>query len=158
MGNRGLGLLEKFNIIIDYKNKKLILINGNDYPPEYNIATWPKINFLMEGNIVTPIKFGDKTENLLWDTGAPFNFIKPEFKITGEIKSCTETDISEFGSNCKKIFSNIVINDYHLGKHMFYIISMKGLPAEGVIGAPFFKNHIVYINFSQKILAVKEDE
>lgn len=155
----GLGIVTKFNMIIDYKNRKLILIKGNNYPSHYNIDSWQKIPFTMNGNIVTNVKFGNKQIKLLLDTGVQFNLIKPIPKVSGDIRPCPKNiaDILGMDANhCKEITANVTKDKSRLNKMTFYITSLQGLPVDGVIGEPFFKNHIVYINFSKKILAVSD--
>ncbi len=155
----GLSMVTKFNMIIDYKNRKLILIKGNNYPSHYNIDSWQKIPFTMNGNIVTDVKFGNKQIKLLLDTGVQFNLIKPISKISGDIRTCSKNIADILGmdvNHCKEITANLTKNTSRFNKMTFYITSLQGLPVDGVIGEPFFKNHMVYINFSKHILAVSD--
>ena len=157
----GLGFVAKFNIIIDYKNAKLILIKGDGFPPGYDIFSWKKIPFTMSrGNVITSanrLNSSKKKLSLLWDTGVPFNFIKPASTTFGEIKSCTKIIVDKPGDNlkeCNEIITTFIMGNYHFKNMNFHIDSMKGLPADGIIGEPFFKTHAVYINFSQRMLAI----
>lgn len=153
----GLGLVNQFNVIIDYKNAKLILINGDAYPPGYHIDSWRKISFVMDENIITSSQINNKTIHLLWDTGAPYNWINPN-KISGENILCPQSVIDELhvdSTHCNGIKTTLMMSNHPFKNNIFYINLMKGLPADGVIGEPFFKKHIVYINFTKKTLAIK---
>jgi len=137
----GLGLISHFNVIIDYQHEKLILIKNDHCPDEYSLRAWKQIHFIFNKNIFTPVRLNDKKNNrliLLWDTGAPFNFIK-----SGILNQSGIVDL--------------IIDDQSLNHVMFTIQSMEGLPADGVVGAPFFRDHIVYIDFDKKILGIKDD-
>lgn len=154
----GLGFVGKYSIIIDYKHAKLILINGHGYPPGYAVGSWQKIHFMLDGNVITDAKANGKEIKLLWDTGARFNMIKTTVKIPGETTRCLETVITELGLDrniCKGTIINMMIDSHYFGKEIFYTRPMQGVPVDGIIGEPFFKTHMVYINFAERIIAIK---
>ena len=156
----GVSLAAKFNVIIDYKNAKLILIKGNGYPPGYDVSQWQQFPFIMTGNVITAAKLGNKKINLLWDTGSQYNLIRPSTIKANKIKNCsqaTASDIAVNANDCHKITATLTIGKHRFKNMTFYITPMKGLPADGIIGASFFESHTVYINFSRRIMAVKLD-
>ncbi len=156
----GLGLISKYNVIVDYKNKKLILIQGNFILSEYDIHSWLHIPFIFNGNIITRLANENNKINLLWDTGAPINLIQSKVKLFGEIKPCSKDAIYQLEmsqNKCTGIITNIAINNQSIKNIVFYPYPLKGLPADGIIGEPLFKNHIVYINFSTRLLSISNE-
>lgn len=159
IGVVGLNLMARFNIIIDYKKSRIILIKGNDYPPNYNVNAWPKIPFLLEDNIITTARVGFKTIKLLWDTGAILSFIKPTVKLPGKVKTCSKK-VTTYLNNCRKIYiEDFRMGNTNFGNIIFYAHSMPGLPinVDGLLGRNFFETHVIYINFTKKFLAISPD-
>lgn len=113
---------------------------------------------MKDDSLVTSTKVGNKSLTFLWDTGAPLSVVQPAAKISGEVRDCSKTVLFKLASNpkdCKAITTNVMMNGYDFGHVTFYVYNMPGLPADGIIGDDFFKNHLVYIDFSKRILTIK---
>ncbi len=156
----GLSILSQYNLIINFRDKKVFLIKGNTYPPGYDIDTWKKIPFSMTyGNVVANARIHDKKITLIWDTDAPLSLIKPSIKIAGKVTTCSKSVLFKLATTpttCKAITTQFIMGKHTFGPLSFYTYPMPGLPTDGVIGDNFFNDYIVYINFSKKMMAIKK--
>ena len=112
----------------------------------------------MHGNIITDAILNGKAIKLLRDTGARFNTINTNMRIPGETTHCPKVVIAELGVDptiCKGRITKMTIEGHHFGKGIFYTRTMQGVPTDAILGAPFFKTHVIYINFAEKIIGIK---
>src|SRR5262245_32856590 len=72
----GFDLISTFNVIIDFPGAKVVLMAGNDRPRVYDLDTWPRVPFTVNGHMITLARIGDKSVSLLWDTGTPLSSLK----------------------------------------------------------------------------------
>jgi hypothetical protein len=157
-GSLGFDLIAKFNVVIDFRNLKIFLIKGTGYPPGYDIDAWPKVPFTADGRMITDATVNDKVIRLLWDTATPASSIKTTTKISGNVQSCSETILFKLATNssiCKKITTtNFVIGGHDFGSMVFHTRSMPGLPVDGMVGDDFFEDHVVYLDFARRMVAI----
>jgi len=152
------------NILIDYKAQKLYIIRGEGHPPGYStnehMHSWHKTKFFPP-NITTHAQLNSTEVKLLWDTGAQFHYIKKGL-IQGKKSPCSQLVASELGlprTKCYGIETDLMIPEAsgklsHIGPAVFYPYDLSSiLEIDGILSAPFFKEHVVYINFSEKTVS-----
>ncbi len=154
----GFDLIAQFNVIIDFSNSVVILVRGHDYPPGYDVGSWPKVPFIVSGHMITAANVNGKDISLIWDTGTPVSSIKLQTIISGDVKKCSKIVLFKVAAGpdtCKEITANeFIMADHNFGPMIFYTRSMPGLPVDGMIGDDFFKTHIVYLDFVDKTVAI----
>ncbi len=154
----GFDLIARFNLVIDFSKSAVILVRGNNYPPGYDIGSWPKVPFAVNGHMIASAKVNDKTISLIWDTGTPVSSLKLQTIISGDVASCSKTILFKIAADpntCKAIAAaEFIMGERDFGPMTFYTRSMPALPADGMIGDDFFRTHIVYIDFFDKTVAI----
>lgn len=74
----GLALLKEFNVLVDYKERKVELFRNDIYPKQDNIAAWQKIPFIVseDGILVKGTIQGGDRELIVADESIPhLNFV-----------------------------------------------------------------------------------
>lgn len=154
-GVLGLKLLAKFNILIDFPQSKLTLIQPNSHPAHYNVTDWVPIPF--QENLATQLKLNGKPLNLDWDTGSVPSIMKREVAANFKQVRCPlSTSYGE--KNCLRVKTTSFTNttDNRLPNTWFMIQDIpKSAPFDGLIGSNFFRENVVYIDFDQHKIFVK---
>lgn len=158
----GFNLIARFNVVIDFSHSVVILVRGNGHPPGYDVGSWPKAPFIIDGHMITRAHVNGKAISLIWDTGTPVSSIKQQTIISGDVKKCSKTVLFKVAARpdtCREIAApEFIMGDRNFGPMTFYTRSMPGLPVDGMIGDDFFKAHVVYIDFANKTVAITNAE
>ena len=153
----GLALLSQFNLLLDYKHSKAILVKFGYEPFQYYVDKWIPIQSTQ--NLTTHLKINDKSVILLWDTGAnPSNIRKEtvhDFKKIPcshnrryDSESCLRVEIKSFTTDSNK----------KLPPTWFLIMKIPSYaPFDGLVGSNFYRNNLVYFDFLNHYIYVKTD-
>ena len=151
----GLKLFINKAIIIDYPNKKLVVMDKK-YPTEYDIDNWQELKYKIDSygiSIYASID-GGEVKRFLLDTGANISIIKPS--SIGDSKVKNDCDIVFNNKPCSYIKSNnFAIKDIDLEDISFYLYDFKGFEPDGILGYGFLANKIIYIDFDKRVIRIK---
>ncbi|EKE01545.1 MAG: hypothetical protein ACD_21C00106G0005 [uncultured bacterium] len=147
----GLELLRQFNVLVDYKASRVVLMKPGEYPHQYDIKSWMKIPFSNKYGITTIAKINGVDVTLVWDTGANNSIMKSTVKIPAKKKSCAYKE----NPSCQYFeTTTFMLGDNQLPKTEFFIQKSE-IPFDGLIGSSFFKEHQVFFDFKNNLLFVK---
>ncbi|HTF57903.1 MAG TPA: hypothetical protein VK661_11790 [Planctomycetota bacterium] len=148
-GYLGLGLLQRFNLIIDYPARELVLLWPNVAPPAaYAVEEWPSTEFASGVNgVVATVEIDGSKRRLVWDTGASHCVLK-----TGLQGSAPVRKEGDYSVCTLKAFD---VGGHDFGPVDFVLLDFKQPPADGFIGYPFFGKHAVFVDFRNHRLAVR---
>jgi hypothetical protein len=142
----GLKFLKQFNILLDYKNKKIILNQQKSYPDNFDAAKCNKIKFSYAKGILASMNVENKNVTLLLDTGSTLSFLKPDkFCKTGKH---TNENCNYINVKLKKVGSN-----KYIGSEKFYLTNFP-VPFDGILGATFIQNNLTFIDTYNKSLYI----
>ncbi|HEY3226125.1 MAG TPA: hypothetical protein VGK61_03895 [Planctomycetota bacterium] len=148
-GYLGLGLLQRFNLIIDYPARELVLLWPDVSPPaEYRVEEWPSTEFAAGVNgVVATVEIDGSRRRLVWDTGASHCILK-----SGLQGSALVGKEGQYSVCTPKSFE---VGGHDFGAVEFVLLEFKQPPADGFIGYPFFGKHAVFVDFRSHRLAVR---
>ncbi len=147
-GSIGWPLLTKNNLLIDLQNSTIILSNDTGKLKEagYNLNELTAVPIeLTSIGIILQAKTDLGTQRFLLDTGSTLNLIEAHLV---ENQKCTleKHGLSLFTT------SFFILNNQDFGRldlHPYPITPTLGI--NGILGIPFLKDHIVYLDFSSKV-------
>ena len=155
-GAIGLGLFDEKAIIIDYPNKKLIVIDRL-IPKDYQVSTWDEVPYkinLYGLNLLAKIDKKNKEKNFILDSGANISIIKS--KSTGDNivdKNCNI--ILKNGVNCGFIQTpQLSISNKNYNPVKLFIYDFNQPLADGILGYEFFADKQIYIDFGKRIMKI----
>ena len=157
VGHLGRGFLQKMNLLLDMESSKLIITNRPKKLKEegYDLRTFKKIPFkLKKKGIVVKVDTDLGKMKFLLDTGFTLTtvheFLYPknleEENRLYDLPWLTSTDFTMNGTN--------------FGSQDLYFLSMtKELNhLDGILGMDFIEKHVIYIDFSKKLLYIRNTE
>jgi len=151
----GLGLLSKFNFLLDYPHAKLILLQPGNKPSNYPIQNWIVIPF--QKNLTTKLKIDNNLLVLSWDTGAVPSIIKRMVAANFHQVMCpAKTSYGDI--NCRRINTTVfsTTTNQELPNTWFMLADIPAAaPFDGLIGSNFFRNNAVYFDFGEDEIYVK---
>jgi len=148
-GYLGLGVLRLFRIVIDYPARKLVLIWPDAATPAaYDVANWPTTSF-ERGNdgVLTRARVDGADRVLVWDTGASHCVLKSGLQ--------GKADVRTSGDQLFVTANSFEVAGLEAGPMDFALLDFKQPKADGFIGFSFFVKHAVYIDFRNRLIAVK---
>jgi hypothetical protein len=142
----GLKFLKEFNMLLDYKNKKIILTKQQSYPANFDLTKCNKTKFNFAKGIVANMNVKNKKVTLLIDTGATLSYLKPDkFCVTGKRSN----------ENCN--YLSATLKDDRLNKDMglekFYLKNFP-IPFDGILGATYIQKNLTFIDTYNKLLYI----
>lgn len=153
MGSLGRPLLEKTNILLDFQNSQMIPCN--------NKQQLQKMGFYLNRMVKVPFEQGEKGIIIInvetdtgilrlgLDTGATITLIRPS---RVQDQKCT-IDARGFCAFTTQKFS--IGNNNFGSKNLFlYDFTPELLDIDGILGMDFLKNHIIYIDYKNKMIYV----
>ena len=155
-GRLGWELFSKINILLDLGNKTLFLCDSTGTLEEqgYPINTFAKTPLLLDRGLleIEVTTFEDPLRCML-DTGASFNF------LNSELKEGETIDQFLWNSEAQTELSLFQISGVDLGPITFHHLPIK-LPIhiEAVLGADFFDDHLVFIDFLEKQVYIRSNK
>ncbi len=151
----GLGLLSKFNLLIDYPNATLTLIKPYNYPSQYNISNWVSLPFVEK--LKTQLKIDGQIATLYWDTGAVPSIIKRPFASSLNLTPCPSR--TSYGqTHCLRAETQN-LETFAGGKLPNTWFMVEDIPSyapfDALIGSNFFHENVVYFDFDNHIIYTK---
>ncbi len=141
----GRDLLQKFNVLIDYKQSKVIFTKLGQYPTGYSVKKWMSVPFTKKTFVINA-KINGSNVNLILDTGANSSIMKSTAKISVEKKSCA----SKNNLTCQYFKTK----SFQIGGHQIlttkFVLQKDNFPFfDGLLGTNFFKKNLVFLDFKQ---------
>jgi len=146
----GLDLLRQFNVLVDYKNSRVILNKLGEYPQQYDIKSWIRVPVSNEYGMTMGVKINGTDAKIVFDTGSNNSIIKATAKILAGKKSCE----SNYEPSCYFETTTFMVGDQPLPKTRF-AIQKDEFPFDGLIGSDFFKAHQVFFDFKNSLIFIK---
>ncbi len=150
-GLLGMRFLSKFNVLLDYPHKRMILVNPISRPIEYDIKNWIAIPYT--GHLLTQLKFNGKPITLSWDTGAVPSVIRKTYATPFSVLPCpSKAPYAKL--NCNSIMSTSFTTEGGQKLPGIWFKLMDNLPErriapfDGLVGTNFYANNLVYFDFS----------
>jgi len=147
----GPGLFLDHKLVIDYQRRELTIISP-EVPIEQQsscrgreIKLMPGSNLDVGALALASTEVGDV--RLVWDTGAPANII---------LKDWTDAASLELPEYEELTVDKLSFGDLNLGPASFYVRDFKIPPFDGLIGYPFFRDHVVCFDIPGNRLLVSE--
>ena len=153
LGSFGRPLLQRFNLLLDFKNSKIIVSN--------NISRLKKSGYEIDKMVKLPLEDSRRitleahtnlgTGKFDLDTGATVNFLKASL-ILNDKRS------KEYPKTKTFTFPKFFIGDRDFGKVTLHLFNSTYDYSEsvGCLGMSFLKEHIVYIDCTNKFVYVGE--
>ncbi|MGE3919693.1 MAG: hypothetical protein AB7F64_01900 [Gammaproteobacteria bacterium] len=154
----GYGLISKFNVLLDYSHSQAIFIKKGIRLKQYYIANW--INVPFHKHLLTDLSLNKNRITLGWDTGAIPSIIKETSVKRLEKSTCTsEETYKDKNSLCivtKNLFA--VLTKQQMPNTWFLLENIPdGVPFDGLIGSNFFRENLVYFDFEDQNIYVKNN-
>lgn len=153
IGNK---ILEKTNLLLDFPNNKVIFIRDVNCKTinHYQIMEWVKVPFEWHSvGMILDVETNLGLEKYLLDTGATHNFIYYE-----HLQEQAPQLYNEQGNQI--ILSKFILGNHDFGQQKF--IKLKNLVTfvneQGVIGVEFLKQHVIFIDYPNKMLYIKNEK
>ncbi len=148
-GYVGLGLLRRFRIVIDYPSRELVFIWPDvSTPAAYDVWNWPTLEFSPETDGVKARAKVEGVERLLvWDTGASHCVLKSGLHGSAPVR--------DEGGHPFITVKSFDVAGLESGPMDFALLAFKQPRADGFVGYPFFAKHAVYVDFKNRLLAVR---
>ncbi|HKS15993.1 MAG TPA: hypothetical protein VJU16_01705 [Planctomycetota bacterium] len=146
-GYIGLGLLQRFNLVIDYPERELVLLWPDVAPPpDYDVPSWPSTEFGAGVNgVISTVVVDGSPRRLVWDTGASHCVLK----------SGLQGAAPKEGKHPVFTAKRFEVGGRDLGPVELVLLDFKQPPADGFIGYSFFAKHAVHVDFRKRRLAVR---
>jgi hypothetical protein len=149
----GRPIFEKFKILLDFKNNRIILSN--------DIKRLKKMGFDISSFLKVPCKMGRTglilnvetdfgKKKLSIDTGATFTFIRN----LKEFKNFQQKHELPFLRTEKFFIENL---NFGFREIFLFDLTPELNEIDGFLGMDFLKNHVMYIDFPNKIVYLKKD-
>lgn len=146
VGSLGRFILRKFNVLLNFPAKKLCI--SNDF------AKLKEEGFSLAEATKVPLEEGRKLALIVQtDLGIKRLLIETTATING--LACSQDSASGTEHGYKIISTKtFLIGDCDLGPVTFYIQPSEG--ADGWIGMDFLENHVIYIDYGNKLAYIKK--
>ena len=148
-GYLGLGILRRFRLVIDFAARRLVLIWPDaPTPAEYDVENWPAVEFAASSDGIVGRAKVDGVERLLvWDTGASHCVLKTGLEGANPVRL--------EGGHPFITAASFEVRGRELGATDFALLPFKQPRADGFVGYPFFVKHAVYVDFTNRIFAIR---
>lgn len=146
----GLNLLRQFNVLVDYKNSRVILNKLGEYPQQYDVKNWIRVPFSNQYGMSISAKINGADAKIVFDTGSNSSIMKSTAKVFAEKKSCESNN----DPSCYFETTTFMVGDKPLPKTKFSI-QQDDFPFDGLIGSDFFKAHQVFFDFKNNLIFIK---
>ncbi len=156
-GAIGLALFANKSIIIDYPNQKLVIIEGNKIPSQYEIKKWLDIPYkisLYGLHLFVNIDKSMIKKNFILDSGANLSIIKPS-SIGNNIISKDCKVKFDLKSECRYVKDSLFkVDDINFNNMSFYLYDFKEPTSDGIIGYNFLYNKQIFIDFEKRKIKI----
>jgi len=156
LGNLGRPLLEKTNLLLDFRNSTMIACSNEKY--------LKKEGFFLDKMVSIPFNGGTKgiiikadtdagTLRLALDTGATVTFVRASCL---KDQKCTKEKRGFLTFTSQKFL--IGNKDFGSTNLFLFDITPELTEIDGILGMDFLKNHVVYIDYKNKVLYFGESK
>ncbi len=154
IGEIGRGLLKKFNLLFDIQKSRMIATNDTEALQKegYSVDSFIKIPFKLDyRGIVLKVKTDLGQLKLILDTGTTLTFLKDSMLPKDGEVSIGYHGLSSINSN------RFAIGGTEFGPQNLTFLKMADKLGElhGLLGMDFIQNHVIYIDFSKKVLYIQ---
>lgn len=153
----GLELFLEKGIILDYPNRKLVIIDRK-MPEEYDCDNWHNLQFKVDRDGVSIFANidGKGEKRFILDTGSTISLIKPTSIGNNIPSNHCNISLTQDGK-CSFIKpSNISISNIDVVENMFYIYNFQAeFEPDGILGYDFIANKVIYIDFAKRVIKLK---
>ncbi len=157
-GLLGYALLSKFNILLDYKNAKLILVKLGNTPAQYDVTKWNSVSF--DDHLHTKLNADGKQLTFSWDTGAlPSIMSRKTAGYFKQIPCPKDNPYKEPVSTCLRVeISSLKTDSELISNNTWFSVTdiPENAPFDALMGSNFYMDHLVYFNFDSHKIYVKE--
>lgn len=154
IGNK---LFDKFNILIDYKESRIILYSNISLPSFVDLNKWLKIPFKHEdiGIIIEAMsEKQNKMMRLCLDSGAvavneegkSFNLLKADYLPT-----------QNNADKAKTYSDGLIINGINIGNMDFYLLDFTQPAVNGFLGYGFLSKYKIFIDFYGQFIYINKN-
>jgi len=154
-GYLGKSLLEKMNLLFDLAQARMIVTNS--------LKKLQKEGYDIKNFVKVPLEITDKS--VLIQVKTEFGFVKLGLD-TGATRSCLRASLLEektsettYHGIATTTLNKVVIGGHDFGKLEPYILDIANeitsTGIDGVLGMDFFREHIIYLDFSKKTAYIK---
>lgn len=153
LGSLGRPLLEKFNLLLDFSNSRIIASNSLKKLKKAGVDVKKMVKVPLENGrgIIINVNTDLGIRKFDLDTGATLNFVRASLLQNKECKR---------GPYGMDVFttSKFVINKKDFGKVTLHLLEITPELHEmdGCLGMSFLKNHTVYIDYQNKVVYIGE--
>jgi len=146
-GYIGIGFLKKFKkVIFDYPNRKMILLQEEALPSEYQSIAWSSHAMSGSGDVHSKVIIDGKEVEFLWDTGASYSVIHREVTAPDKIRP--------FENMEAYTATSMKTGNTELGPNDFILLDFSEPDVDGIIGHNYFAKHKVLIDFENRTIGV----
>lgn len=152
-GKIGLPVFQDYNCLFDFPNSIIVLYEKTEKPVDF-VNNFASIPFTMEKcGIVLSIETDSDSLKMALDTGATYSVIRDRENLDN-IRAITK------GSNEWYYETNhLKIGGYDFGPWEFALFNFsKELDIDGCLGADFFLEYVIYLDFDDKKAYIKKPE
>jgi hypothetical protein len=147
-GYVGLGLLQRFTLIIDQPRRTLVLLKpGDPVPREYPVDWWIEVPMSVGGSgVQTAASLGRRDLRVVWDTGASHSLLKSGL--------ADPAAVTRRGNHPVYNSPTFVLSGRDYGPLEFVLMDFREPPADVLLGQNFLETRPVLIDFSRRRLAL----
>ncbi|MFA7074947.1 MAG: retropepsin-like aspartic protease [Endomicrobiaceae bacterium] len=152
IGNK---LFDKFNILIDYKESRIILYSNISLPSFVDLNKWLKIPFKHEDIGIIIEGFSEKQKKnfrFCLDSGAVA--VNEKGKAFDLLKSTALVSIKQT-DNEKTYSDNIIINKKNIFPMNFYLFDFAKPDVDGFLGYAFLSEYKIFIDFKKELIYIE---
>lgn len=168
MGLIGFEVLKNYELLFDYGNKTVSVYNAGEAGAGRGLRLVQSFSFRLYGHVpVISAKVDGKRVNLGLDSGAGVNLLDKRFfdKIDTAILSDIEQEYLTGLDNERQLVLAADVSATYVKGHclpeMRYVFTeleqlrqQFGIPLDGLLGFPFFKNQVVSIDYKKKKVSI----
>lgn len=156
-GKLGYPFFSKFNVLIDYPDATLVLYKKGVLPGFLKARRWIKLHFT--GQLITPVLLNKRVIKLQWDTACIPSKMNARLLKHVKLAACPRNAPYKRSGQCRRLKTRALSTKAGrlLPATWFQLESADPRPqVDGVMGANFFQNHSVFLDFQRHNIYVKE--
>lgn len=150
-GYFGREFLLDYKVIVDYAQSNLTIIPPDAPSEQQSACSGAKLSLIQgqDWGLVSNVETDIGEIVVVWDTGSPANVVS---------KKRTDMNDLRFETEDRQSFEQFRINGHDFGPQNFEVwdFGEYGPPFDGFIGYDFFADHVVCIDFPNKLIFVQQ--
>jgi hypothetical protein len=155
----GLAFLQRFNLLINYPEKQVVLYK-QEVVPAINLKSWIRIPFSTKNGFIETDASIDRVKlRLAWDTGFAPSRLKPFNQFKKHIEVCP-SNYDIFGKSLVCYTSRqISMSNVKIPNTVFLYTDLNlpnFVPIDGFIGTNFYYKHAVFFDFKNHVMYIRD--